>query len=191
MRVFGAALLMIGLTACSLEAQGGGRYDPRAQGIPPGHLPPPGACRVWYENVPPGRQPPPMRCDDAERVASRSRNARVIYGGYGASRDDDRHRGSRAIPRTPADVRRGPGASTRVSSGYASVPYANGYEDGFKEGRDDADDRDRYDPERHGRFRDADRGYSSRYGWSREQYRTVYRQGFLAGYADGYRARYR
>jgi hypothetical protein len=31
-------------------------------GIPPGHLPPPGQCRVWYAGVPPGRQPPPGSC---------------------------------------------------------------------------------------------------------------------------------
>ena len=31
-------------------------------GIPPGHLPPPGECRVWYPGVPPGQQPPPFKC---------------------------------------------------------------------------------------------------------------------------------
>jgi hypothetical protein len=30
--------------------------------IPPGHLPPPGACRVWYPGQPPGHQPPPGPC---------------------------------------------------------------------------------------------------------------------------------
>ena len=30
--------------------------------IPPGHLPPPGKCRMWYPNQPPGQQPPPYRC---------------------------------------------------------------------------------------------------------------------------------
>ena len=33
-----------------------------ALGIPPGHRPPPGACRVWYPGVPPGQQPPPGPC---------------------------------------------------------------------------------------------------------------------------------
>lgn len=31
-------------------------------GIPEGHLPPPGACRVWYPGKPAGHQPPPGPC---------------------------------------------------------------------------------------------------------------------------------
>jgi hypothetical protein len=30
--------------------------------VPPGHLPPPGECRLWYPGLPPGQQPPPGRC---------------------------------------------------------------------------------------------------------------------------------
>ena len=30
--------------------------------ISPGHLPPPGSCRIWYPNRPPGDQPPPGDC---------------------------------------------------------------------------------------------------------------------------------
>ena len=30
--------------------------------IPPGHLPPPGECRIWYPGKPPGHQPPPGDC---------------------------------------------------------------------------------------------------------------------------------
>lgn len=30
--------------------------------VPPGHLPPPGECRVWYPDRPPGHQPPPGPC---------------------------------------------------------------------------------------------------------------------------------
>jgi hypothetical protein len=30
--------------------------------IPPGHLPPPGECRIWYPGKPPGHQPPPGKC---------------------------------------------------------------------------------------------------------------------------------
>lgn len=34
----------------------------RRLGIPPGHLPRPGECRIWYPGVPPGRQPRPGSC---------------------------------------------------------------------------------------------------------------------------------
>lgn len=30
--------------------------------VPRGHLPPRGACRIWYPGVPPGHQPPPVDC---------------------------------------------------------------------------------------------------------------------------------
>ncbi len=30
--------------------------------IPPGHMPPPGSCRVWFPDRPPGQQPPPGNC---------------------------------------------------------------------------------------------------------------------------------
>ncbi|TGD78976.1 hypothetical protein [Hymenobacter wooponensis] len=32
-------------------------------GVPKGHYPPPGECRIWYPNRPPGHQPPPTSCD--------------------------------------------------------------------------------------------------------------------------------
>ena len=37
--------------------------------IPPGHLPPPGSCRIWYPGKPPGHQPPPQSCESAFRKA--------------------------------------------------------------------------------------------------------------------------
>jgi hypothetical protein len=42
-----------------------GQPDYQGEGvhIPPGHLPPPGLCRVWFPDRPPGHQPPPGRCD--------------------------------------------------------------------------------------------------------------------------------
>jgi hypothetical protein len=38
-------------------------------GIPPGHLPPPGMCRVWVPGEPPGHQPKPRSCSNIERTA--------------------------------------------------------------------------------------------------------------------------
>ena len=58
-----------------------------AQGIPPGHLPPAGECRVWYDNRPPGQQSPPTSCDRARATVARG-GGRVIYGD--APRRDDR-----------------------------------------------------------------------------------------------------
>lgn len=36
-------------------------------GIPPGHLPPPGQCRIWVPGKPPGHQSPPGPCASLER----------------------------------------------------------------------------------------------------------------------------
>jgi hypothetical protein len=64
------------------EAIAKGRDDDRLEGrrdhyfrdrgyaqvrVPPGHLPPPGECRIWHPDRPAGHQPPPGRCS---RLAS-------------------------------------------------------------------------------------------------------------------------
>lgn len=215
MRTAAAALVLIVLVASPLGAQERGeRYRIRGQGIPPGHLPPPGECRVWYGNRPPGHQPPPTSCRQAERVAARDRYARVIYGedrdrrdrDYGGwGRDDDRRDRERAIPRDgrypfperypypdryPHPESRSPYPDRypgeRRGYGYGTVPFDNGYKDGFEKGREDARDNDAYDPLRHKRYRSADRGYDRRYG-SKEAYKDIYREGFRTGYDQGYR----
>jgi len=38
-------------------------------GIPKGHLPPPGECKVWFPGKPAGHQPPPQSCASAMRSA--------------------------------------------------------------------------------------------------------------------------
>ena len=40
-------------------------------GIPKGHMPPPGECRIWFRDRPPGQQPPPGDCYDLEQVVPR------------------------------------------------------------------------------------------------------------------------
>ena len=37
--------------------------------VPPGQLPPPGLCRVWFPGRPPGRQPKARTCGEVESVA--------------------------------------------------------------------------------------------------------------------------
>lgn len=166
-----AAVVLLVFTAVPVGAQGrGGRDGDRAQGLPPGQLPPSGACRVWYDDRPAGRQPPPVDCREAERVASRSRHARVIYGGGGGGRYG-----------YPARDPYGRGAY-----GYQRVPFDNGYQDGLDKGREDARDNDSHDPLRHSRYRSGDHGYDRRFG-SKAQYKNVYRDGFRSGYDAGYR----
>jgi hypothetical protein len=63
--------------------------------------------------------------------------------------------------------------------------YQIGYDEGRDRGEDDARRRRPYDYARHGAYRDADDGYRG-YG-DRNAYRSVFRQGFVAGYNDGFR----
>lgn len=75
-----SALTALGLAACSASGSVGipspqrtpgpgtegettrGPSTAATLGIPPGHLPPPGRCRVWMPGQPPGHQPPPRSC---------------------------------------------------------------------------------------------------------------------------------
>lgn len=201
------ALIAIGLVLTvvgAADAQGrgrgnkGGRDNDDRRGIPAGHLPPPGECRVWHEGRPPGHQPPPTNCREAERIAAGSRNTRVIYGDDRNDRRNDRDdrwddRGGdrdrddrRAEPRYPYPENRYPNGrypeSRRSTDG---VPFDNGYRDGYDAGREDATVNRRHDPTRNSDYRAASRGYDPRYG-SRDEYRDRYREGFRAGYSEGY-----
>src|SRR5688572_18653815 len=184
MRTAATSLILLALAAGTSEAQGRGSGS--SQGIPPGHMPAPGESRVWHDGRPPGRQPAPTSCDQAERVASRSSNARVIYGDdqYTNRNGDARYR-DRAYGVYDWT---NPNINNRNSgtNGYNSVPYDNGYRDGLEKGREDLQDRDSYDPVRHSWYRSGDRGYNSRYG-TRESYKLTYRDGFEAGYEQAYR----
>ena len=78
-----AAVLIVSTTvlgsACTTLYRVERSEDRTSQRVPAGHLPPPGSCRVWYDDRPAGHQPPPTSCREAERVAARQRGGRVIY----------------------------------------------------------------------------------------------------------------
>ena len=185
-----AFIAAFGMLAVPLGAQS----RRNSQGIPPGQMPPEGQCRVWYDGVPPGRQPRATSCREAERIAARDRDARVIYGTNTDRRNggwwgDDRD--GRAIPRStpypyPDRYPTSRYPNSRGTYRYSSVAFDNGYNDGIDKGREDGRDRDSYDPNRHSRYRSADHGYEKRYG-SKDEYKEVYREGFREGYNDAYR----
>jgi hypothetical protein len=72
---------------------------------------------------------------------------------------------------------------------YAQIErraYDNGYREGLKDGQHDGRDRRRYEPTRHGEWRDADDGYRREYG-EKDYYRRSFRTGYEAGYSEGFR----
>lgn len=213
------AFLLIGLMAAPAFAQGRGRgngNDRKQQGVPPGHLPPADLCRVWYQGVPPGRQPPPTDCYEAERIAARDRNARVVYGNrsYGSQAPvyrDDRYPDARYPDgRYPGDIRPGddrrypntdgrrpnPNPDRRTTG--RAVPRGDGrYSTGrygseaYRQGYEDGVAKGRED------VRDRDRFDPARHGWyksgdrgynSRYGSRDEYRAEYRRGFIAGYQA---
>ncbi|HEY3011146.1 MAG TPA: hypothetical protein VGJ36_00270 [Gemmatimonadales bacterium] len=75
----GPTLAFLVATACSsfsatqpgqpAPAVGRGPSTAATLGIPPGHLPPPGLCRIWVPGEPPGHQQRPRSCAQIERTA--------------------------------------------------------------------------------------------------------------------------
>ena len=131
MRKAAFALILLAAVAGTSEAQVR-RGNAGLPGHPPGQMPRAGECRVWYDGLPPGRQPAPTNCDQAERVASRSRDARVIYGsstGYGADRYGTRNGDERYRDRTNSYP------SNRGGYAYNSVPFQNSDRDGYEKAR--------------------------------------------------------
>jgi hypothetical protein len=77
-RLLSPVLAILAATACSsLSSPPPEQPKPQARrastaatlGIPPGHLPPPGLCRVWVPGKPPGHQAPARSCERVERTA--------------------------------------------------------------------------------------------------------------------------
>ena len=116
MHKIAATVALISLCAVPLGAQG---RRSTSQGIPPGQLPPAGQCRVWYDGVPPGRQPGATSCREAERIAARDRNARVIYG---ANTDRVTMAGGATIARAAVRCR---GSTLNPQGRYPSNRYPN------------------------------------------------------------------
>lgn len=104
--------------------------------------------------------------------------------GYYNGRGDGRYRTGGPVYQGRRDgiYDRGPGRTR----GYQEPAYARGYSDGFQQGADDGRDRDRYDPVRHGDYKDGDNGYERSYG-SKDAYKNNYRSGYRQGYEEGYR----
>jgi hypothetical protein len=167
---------------------------------------------VWYDNRSNGRQPAPTSCRQAETIAIRERNARVVYGedvfwnrdrngrygvndryGDGRGRDWDGYDNDRAVPRGSVRDPQISGGVVDRSGRYGrdgrfegNPAFRNGYRDGLTKGREDAEDGDRYDVNRHSWYRSANRGYENEHG-TRYDYIADYRRGFEAGYGEGYR----
>jgi hypothetical protein len=209
--IFIAALVVTSTTANAQSRQDrlNRREVARAQGVPPGQLPPDDRCRVWYDNRSAGRQPGSTNCRQAETIAARDRHARVIYGedayqdrfgyGYGTTQNPGTWRGDHDDDR--AVSRPGRTRDPRITGGLYDpydpyygrnsrnvngAAFQNGYRDGLTKGREDGEDNDRYDPNRHSWYRSATRGYDDDDG-SRTNYQARYREGFEAGYSEGYR----
>jgi len=62
-----ASTLVVHRPGSHETARAGTTHSAKTLGIPPGHLPPPGKCRVWYPGRPPGHQPAPGSCAQLAR----------------------------------------------------------------------------------------------------------------------------
>lgn len=80
----------------------------KLNGVPPGHYPKPGECRLWYSGKPPGQQPKPQSCASLRgRVPA---GAFVLYGGNAWDADYDwvaeARRDRTAVPEVILDILR-------------------------------------------------------------------------------------
>jgi hypothetical protein len=68
-RLLASGLAIALLSGCVAYGVGtvGAPYPERSYDIPPGQMPPPGECRIWFPDRPPGQQPPPGNCFELQR----------------------------------------------------------------------------------------------------------------------------
>jgi hypothetical protein len=92
------------------NARGNGRSQPargprKLNGVPPGHYPKPGECRIWHSGRPPGQQPKPTSCSSLMgRVPA---GAFILYGdkAWDSRYDWASDRAARAsVPRVVLDI---------------------------------------------------------------------------------------
>lgn len=91
---------------------------------------------------------------------------------------------TRGTRRRPPVYDARPGYSGRAP--VVDIARRNGLDEGYRKGLDDRRDRDRHDPWRHSRYRNADQGYRREYG-PRSVYQQAYRNAFERAYDQGYR----
>jgi len=101
----------------------------------------------------------------------------VRQGGYG-------NNGGYGYPRTGNYG--GNGNYGGYGNGRYDLAFDNGYADGYDAGFKDGRDRHRNDPIAESRYRSGTHGYESRYG-SKDAYKNRYRDAFRGGYEQGYR----
>ncbi|MDH5642688.1 MAG: hypothetical protein OEY63_00695, partial [Gemmatimonadota bacterium] len=65
----GCTVYMVPSNGPAPNSSSQGRSTAVTLGVPPGHLPPPGQCRVWVPGTPPGRQARPRTCSQIENSA--------------------------------------------------------------------------------------------------------------------------
>lgn len=71
--------------------------------------------------------------------------------------------------------------------GQRSVAFRVGYQDGLIAGEKDHRHNKNFRPSKHDRYEDADHGYRHEHG-SKKEYKSGYREGYLARYQRGYNA---
>ncbi len=116
MKALNALALAGMLAACAAPAGPYASHSYSSAGIPPGHLPPPGECRIWYPDRPPGHQPPPGPCERLKYNVPPG--AQLVYGGSGG--------GSYGAPTYSSGPSTGDGAISKQTAGLFLGAAAGG-----------------------------------------------------------------